>query len=166
MYDNVMNKFKWGGVDKPGIYLEENTMRMCKSYRQVLFTDLAEALIKEGKADSALKVIDRCVEVLPEENVPYDFSVYPLARLYFTLGEVEKAKEITAKMVERSMTEVDWMLRLKPAQREEFIRNINYNLAIMRDIVTVSMQQVTEFAQSYSERFNNYSMQDESGKKK
>ena len=23
MYDNVMNKFKWGGVDKPGVYIDE-----------------------------------------------------------------------------------------------------------------------------------------------
>jgi hypothetical protein len=165
MYDNVMNKFKWGGVDKPGIYLEENTMRMCKSYRQVLFSDLAEALIKEGKADSALKVLDRCIEVLPEENVPYDFSIYPIARFYFILGQTETAKEITAKMVERAMTEVDWMLRLKPAQREAFLRSINYNLAVMREILTISMQYDKEFAQSYIEQFNQYSMQFEGRKK-
>lgn len=166
MYDNVMNKFKWGGIDKSEVYLEENTMRMCKSYRQVLFADLAETLMRESKADSAVKVLDRCLEVLPEENVPYDFSVYPIARLYFALGKTEKAKEITAKMVERSMTEVDWMLRLKPAQREAFLRNINYNLAVMRDILTVSMQYDKEFAQSYIERFNQYSTQFESGQKK
>ena len=165
MYDNVMNKFKWGGVDKPGVYLEENTMRMCKSYRQTLFADLAEALIKEEKTDSALKVLDRCIEVFPEENVPYDFSIYPIARFYFTLGQTEKAKEITAKMVERTMVETDWMLRLKPMQREAFQRNINYNLAVMRDILTVSMQYDKEFAQSYIERFNKYSMQLESGQK-
>ena len=38
MYDNVMNKFKWGGVDKPGVYIDENVMRMCKSYRCLLYT--------------------------------------------------------------------------------------------------------------------------------
>ena len=165
MYDNVMHKFKWGGIDKSGIYLEENTLRMCKSYRQVLFADLAEALLNEGKTDSALNVLDRCIEVLPEENVPYDFSLYPVTRLYFALGEVEKAKGITAKMVERGMREVDWMLRLEPAQREAFLRNINYNLAVMRDILTVSMQHDKEFAQSYIERFNNYSRQFETGQK-
>ena len=29
MYDNLMNKFKFGGIDKPGIYIDENAMRMC-----------------------------------------------------------------------------------------------------------------------------------------
>ena len=28
MYDNLMNKFKFGGIDKPGIYIDENAMRM------------------------------------------------------------------------------------------------------------------------------------------
>ncbi|MDR0961370.1 MAG: DUF2723 domain-containing protein, partial [Mediterranea sp.] len=27
MYDNLMNKFKFGGIDKPGIYLDENSQR-------------------------------------------------------------------------------------------------------------------------------------------
>ncbi|MDR1380429.1 MAG: DUF2723 domain-containing protein [Tannerella sp.] len=166
MYDNIMNKFKWGGIDKPGIYLEENTMRMCKSYRQLLFADLAEALMKEGKPDSAKNVLDRCVEVMPEENVPFDFSIYPIARLYFSLGEVDKAKFITTKMMERSMAEVDWMLRLKPMQRETFMRNINYNMAVMREILTISMQYDKDFAQSYVERFNQYSMQLDAGQKK
>ena len=31
MYDNVMNKFKWGGVDKPGVYIDENVMRMSRA---------------------------------------------------------------------------------------------------------------------------------------
>ena len=43
MYDNVMNKFKWGGVNTPGVYLDENVMRMCKSYRIALFSKLAAA---------------------------------------------------------------------------------------------------------------------------
>ena len=35
MYDNLMNKFKFGGIDKPGIYIDENAMRMCHSHRRI-----------------------------------------------------------------------------------------------------------------------------------
>ena len=38
MYDNLMNKFKFGGIDKPGIYIDENVMRMC--YTPVSYTHL------------------------------------------------------------------------------------------------------------------------------
>ena len=48
MYDNLMNKFKFGGIDKPGIYIDENVMRMCYTHRRI-FTQLVGQLIKEGK---------------------------------------------------------------------------------------------------------------------
>lgn len=28
MYDNIMNKFAWGGLDKPGVSLDENRKRL------------------------------------------------------------------------------------------------------------------------------------------
>ncbi len=52
MYDNLMNKFKFGGIDKPGIYIDETVMRMC--YTRRIFTQLVGQLIKEGKKDKAL----------------------------------------------------------------------------------------------------------------
>lgn len=48
MYDNLMNKFKFGGIDKPGIYIDENTMRMCYTHRRI-FAQLITQLMKEGK---------------------------------------------------------------------------------------------------------------------
>ena len=35
-YNNVMNRFKWGGLDKPGLYIDETVMRMC--YTCLLYT--------------------------------------------------------------------------------------------------------------------------------
>lgn len=59
MYDNLMNKFKFGGIDNPDIYLDETVLRMCDTHRR-LFVQLASQLIKEGKKDKALKVLDYC----------------------------------------------------------------------------------------------------------
>lgn len=166
MYDNVMNKFKWGGVDKPGIYLEETTMRMCKSQRSVIFADLASSLMNEGKPDSAIEVLDKCVEVFPEENVPYDYSAYPIASLYLALGEMEKGKKIATSIIDYSMTNIDWMLRLKPSQRETVLPLLNDNFAMLRNLLNVCYQYDQEFAQSYMEQFNHYFNQYQSGQKR
>lgn len=65
MYDNVMNKFVWGGIDvNPDIYLDETIRRMCYSYR-IMFIDLIDQLIQEGKTDKALKALDYCMEKYP-----------------------------------------------------------------------------------------------------
>ena len=36
MYDNFMNRFKFGGIDQKGLYLDETVMRMCYTHRNVL----------------------------------------------------------------------------------------------------------------------------------
>ena len=156
MYDNVMNKFKWGGVDKPGVYLDETTMRMCKAQRFTVFSELANALMNEDKRDSAILVLDKCIEVFPEENVPHDFSSYPIANLYFALGETEKAKMLMERIIDYGMTNVDWMLRLRPSQRESILPMLNDNLSTLRDLLSLSHRYDPEFAQSYMEQYNNY----------
>ena len=64
MYDNLMNKFKFGGINNPDIYIDETVMRMCQTHRR-MFIQLATQLIKEGKKDKALKALDYCSEVIP-----------------------------------------------------------------------------------------------------
>ena len=43
-----MNKFEWGNMNQPGIYLDENNRRMMTNIRNS-FNRLATTLIKEGK---------------------------------------------------------------------------------------------------------------------
>ena len=158
MYDNVMNKFKWGGVDKPGVYIDENVMRMCKSYRMALFNKLAEDLLKEGKNDKALNVLDKCMEVLPPENVPLDYTALSTGELYYALVQDEKAEEVFTGIAENAMRNIDWFFRLKPSQLASVTRELEHNLAVMQQVLAVSKHYNPEFAKKYQEEFDNYRM--------
>jgi hypothetical protein len=103
MYDNVMNRFKWGNMNKPGVYIDETNARMVMNMRG-LFGRLADALIREGKIDSAKKVLDRCFEVMPETVVRYDFFTVPLISAYYRVGETAKANIIAEKLT-KNVTE-------------------------------------------------------------
>ena len=93
MYDNVMNKFKWGGVNNPDVYLDENTMRMCKSFRMALFSKLAGTLIAEGKNDKALKVLDKAMGSSTGKNGSIGFTVpLSIGEFYFTLNQKRKSR--------------------------------------------------------------------------
>ena len=158
MYDNVMNKFKWGGVDQPGVYIDENVMRMCKSYRMALFNKLAEELLKEGKNEKALNVLDKCMEVLPPANVPLDYTALSTGELYYALDQNEKAEEVFAGIAENAMRNIDWFFRLKPSQLGSVTRELEHNLAVMQQVLTVSNHYNPEFAKKYQEEFDNYRM--------
>lgn len=158
MYDNVMNKFKWGGVDKPGIYLDENVMRMCKSYRGALFNKLAEELLKEGKKDKALNVLNKCMEVLPPENVPLDYSALSTGELFYAVDEMEKGEEIFTAIADDAMRNIDWFFRLRPTQLASVEGDLRTNLAVMNQILAVNKHYNPEFAKKYQEEYDNYRM--------
>ena len=86
-YNNVMNRYKFGGLDKKGLYIDETIMRMCYTHRN-LFAQLALALIREGKNDKALKVLRKAEKSIPEYNVPNTFvsGSADLARGYALIG--------------------------------------------------------------------------------
>jgi len=97
MYDNLMNKFKFGNINKPGIYVDMNNARFIMNLRTI-FGRLASALIREGKIDSARRVIDRCMEMLPDEAGRYDVFILPLMEGYYKIGETAKANRIAEKL--------------------------------------------------------------------
>jgi hypothetical protein len=97
MYNNLMNRFAWGNMNKPGVYIDETNSRMVMNLRG-LYGRLADALIREGKADSAKKVLDRCFEMMPETVIGYDFFTVPLISGYYKTGETAKANALAAKL--------------------------------------------------------------------
>ena len=158
MYDNVMHKFKWGGVNTPGVYLDENVMRMCKSYRIALFSKLAAALIAEGKNEQAVEVLDKGMEVLPPVNVPLDYSALSMGELYYQLGEKEKAEAIYTGIADNAMRNVNWYFRLKPGQLSSVESDLGHNLAVVQEVLRVNKQYNPTFCEKYQEEFDNYRM--------
>lgn len=113
MYDNFMNKFLWGNLNHPDVYLDENNRRMCMNMRSN-FSSLAEALIQEGKLDSAENVLNKCLEVIPNEKLPYDYFSAQMARSFVQLGMEDKAKQIVTVMKDNSVAELNYYFSLDP----------------------------------------------------
>ena len=93
MYENMMHKFAYGNMNIPGIYIDENLMRMCRTHR-MMFAQLAEQLIRENQRDKALEVLDYAEEQLPGYNIPYDYTSASMAQMYFMLKQNDKAVAI------------------------------------------------------------------------
>jgi len=119
MYDNMMNKFKWGGIDSNEVYMDENNLRMTMNLRSN-FDRLASALIAEGKKDSAIKVLDKAFVVLPEKNVPYNFFVIQLSEAYYQAGETAKPDKIMMKYADIVEKELRYYFSQKPQIYKDF----------------------------------------------
>ena len=137
MYNNMMNKFAWGGIDKKEVYMDENNNRMTMNLRSN-FDRLASALIQEGKKDSAIKVIDRAFEVLPENNVPYNFFVVQLAEDYYQAGATAKADKIMNRYAEIVEQELTYYFNQKPKIYKQFDSEVQRNMSIFKFISDVA----------------------------
>ncbi len=113
VYDNVMNKYKYGNVSQEGIYLDETVTRMCYTHRRLL-ASLAVTLLDEGKAEQAKKVLDKCEKELPAYNVPHDYSCgsLDLARAYNLTGQKEKAQQLVDQLWKKSQQYMMWYCSL------------------------------------------------------
>lgn len=95
VYNNLMFRYRYGGLSKPGLYIDETVMRMCYTHRR-LFGQLALHLIAEGQKAKALKVLQKAEKELPTYNIPMNYMSggNDFARAYALLGQKKKALEI------------------------------------------------------------------------
>lgn len=69
-YPIVMNKFKFGNADLPGVYFDEENRRHLISIRSAA-AQLALELANEGKKEEARNVLQKTDRSMLQENVPY-----------------------------------------------------------------------------------------------
>jgi hypothetical protein len=134
-YENLMNKFKFGGIDNPDIYLDETVMRMCLSHRR-LFSQLVKQLMREGKNEKALAALDRAMEVIPATTVPHEYYTGSLdiAASYVQLGHPEKATPILVALGDRAGEYAEWYLSGTDSQLRGNVNNCYLELSILNEV--------------------------------
>ena len=122
MYDNVVNKFLWGGLDtaKPGeIYLDETVSRMVTTMRSAML-DLSTSLLNQGvnasqgtepipagmtqeayvadRYKKARHILDLMMEKLPTSICPFTVQMGgQVARIYLNLGKISNDETCVEK---------------------------------------------------------------------
>jgi hypothetical protein len=129
MYDNLMNKFKWGGINNPKVYIDENNARMMTNVSNG-FSRLAATLIEEGKNDLAIAAIDRCFELMPQNIVPPGYFTIELADNYFKAGATAKGLKTMTESFESFNDELNYYYSLDT----RFIRSKSVDEEIQRTL--------------------------------
>jgi len=159
-YDNMVNKFEWGGIENPSVYLDENNIRMSRSSR-IFFSELIDALIREGKRDKALSALDHCLKVIPSSTVPMSSESIAFVDFYYKLGETKKGDDIAKIILDRTDRSLAWYHRLNSNQMggcmsniREFIDNklriaMIYQSHGMMDKYNAIMNEILDYAPIY-----------------
>ena len=156
MYDNVMNKYRWGGADRPGTYMDENTRRMCETYRSMVFAPLADALLAKGDKKKAQEVLSLAANAIRSDVVPHTFSSIPLTESYYKAGMKSEAEGISTEMIESSLRSLRWFFRLKPEHFFSVMREVEENLMVVNDMMARSEKHGGKLKEKYGDEYNKF----------
>ena len=152
-YDNVMNRFKFGNVKQPGIYLDETVMRMCFTHRRLL-SQLAMNLAQEDQPEKAAKVLALCEKEIPATNVPHDFQSGSLdmARTYASIGNDAKAKEVIACLWKKSNQYLNYYCSLSPSRFAGCQRDCLLHAYILEHLAHLASQVDEKLGEEYEKK--------------
>lgn len=155
-FDCLINKFKWGGIEKD-IYLDENTLRMYANSRR-LFAKLAETLIREGKHEKALQALDHCIHSIPPDKLPYDaqHGAITLAHCYYQLEQKDKGDVIITALAGKSIEYITWYQQMDHTKWPVVAQNCMYHFYLLDEEIKVMKKFNPQKATHYSEILNRF----------
>ncbi|HKB43709.1 MAG TPA: DUF2723 domain-containing protein [Chitinophagaceae bacterium] len=149
MYNNLMDKFAFGGADKKGTYFDEENRRHLLNLR-ALYGEAAGNIADLGRKEEAQKLIDKCEAGLLTENFPYALvsrynSHNQTALLYlegcYKAGKMDIAEKVrlaTRKDLEQQKKYYDYIKSNRPEFYGGFERSeapINERMLIVLDTI-------------------------------
>jgi hypothetical protein len=156
MYDNMMNKFRWGNASDPSVYLDENNRRMFSNFRR-LFGILAKDLVSQGDTTKAIAAVHRGLELVPPSKMPNDYFSIGLAEVLFMAGKKDEAMKLVNDIMTYSSQYLDYAIGMRPGERFGMDYSIGINMQAMLDIYNMSVAlKLSELTSSIEPRISSY----------
>jgi hypothetical protein len=133
-YKNIMTKFTFGNAKNPNVYFDEENRRHLNSIRLTI-AQVAQALVSEGKLDSARQIIRKLDSETNEKSFPYgmtsnrgnqhNYFSYILLQSCYASGEMNIAKKISSSVLKDLNQEIAYYKSLgDPMSEDQFMQNL------------------------------------------
>ena len=153
LYDNIMHRFRYGGLNTKGIYVDEDVKRMANTH-QLIMGVLIDSLLQHGDLKRALSVCHKWQKEMPQENVPYTEYALSMARCYYMAHQPEQGDEIVSSLLRRSDEWLSWINTIKPSRRAGSLYNRYTWMQTMEQALVVAEQfERTEFIHQYIKQY-------------
>ena len=156
LYDNIMHRFRFGGLNTKGIYVDEDVKRMANAH-QLIMGVLIDSLLQQGDLNRALAVCQKWQKELPPENVPYTHSALAMARCYYLTHQTVQGDEIVRNLLRRSDEWLSWIATITPLRRAGSLYSQYEWIQTMQEALTVAEQyERTELSNQYIKQYEHF----------
>jgi len=138
MYDNVVNKFKWGNFSTAK-YLDHESTTM--SYPNLLasFLDLTQSLIAQNRPDLAIKALQKCDQELPDLNPFIDVNITKLylAQASYNLNDIVLGNKFANNIDAYLNDQLDYNYYLLQNNNDQIsLRDVNLSVRLIGMLAT------------------------------
>ena len=159
LYDNIMHRFRYGGLSTKGICVDEDVKRMANTH-QLIMGVLIDSLLQRGDLKRAVNVCHKWQKEMPQENVPYTEYALSMARCYYMAHQPEKGDEIVSSLLRRSDEWLSWINTIKISRRAGSLYNRYTWMQTMEQALVVAEQfERNEFIHQYIKQYEGYNKQ-------
>ena len=159
LYDNIMHRFRYGGLNMKGIYVDEDVKRMANTH-QLIMGVLIDSLLQRGDLKRALNVCHKWQKEMPQENVPYTEYALSMARCYYMARQPELGDEIVSSLLCRSDEWLSWINTIKISRRAGSLYNRYTWMQTMEQALVVAEHfERSQFIHQYIKQYELYNKQ-------
>ena len=116
LYDNIMHRFRYGGLSTEGIYVDEDVRRLANTHQMIMGV-LIDSLLRQGDNERALDVCRKWQQEMPPQNVPYTESALAMARCFYVNSLPDQGDRIVSSLLRRAVEWLSWIDTIRPSRR-------------------------------------------------
>lgn len=138
-YELLINNARWGKLNEESVSVDRESMRNSAIAKQD-YIRLATSLVQENKKDSAIVVLDKCLEFFPENKFAFNYYMIPFANAYYLAGAVEKGNAIVKSLVEVYRDDMEYYNSLDSKRTRTFDKEKQQAIAIIQQLGQLAKQ--------------------------
>ena len=159
LYDNIMHRFRYGGLSTKELYVDEDVKRMADTH-QLIMGVLIDSLLLQGDTRRALNVCRKWQREMPQENVPYTDAALAMARCYYVSNQPGQGDAIVSGLLRRADEWLSWIDTIKPLRRAGSTYSRRTWMQTMQQALAVAAQyERTNIYQQYIPQYEHHNQQ-------
>ncbi|MBU1010285.1 MAG: DUF2723 domain-containing protein [Bacteroidetes bacterium] len=153
-WELLMNKAKWGNLEHPDVTIDRESYRNSSMAKQS-YVRLAQALVNEGKPDSATQVLDKGIAFFPNSKVTYDYYMLPWIEIYFKANKNEKGAEMSRQLMNRYLDDLRYYNSVGQSYSTYYEHNIQEAMAVLQRLAQMADEyKQTDLAKELQDAFS------------
>ena len=111
LYDNLMNTYRFESLKRDDVYYDYQNMYTFQAVVPIrdMFASTARILLDRGDKEKAENLLDKCIDIMPEKNFPYNLSwlrslnevsIARIVEAYFRCGANAKGLDTAQRLAD------------------------------------------------------------------